>query len=77
MVLYSRRDRSTLRSQIDFAGRIQLHPGALVRLAVPAPGSPLTESLRELGLDRIRPLACLSARGLRVRLAAGAPLTGA
>ncbi len=77
VVLYSRRDRSTLRSQIDFAGRIQLHPGALVRLAVPAPGSPLTESLRELGLDRIRPLACLSARGLRVRLAAGAPLTGA
>ena len=77
VVLYSRRDRTTLRSQLDFAGRMRLHTGALVRLAVAAPGSPLTERLRELGLDRARPLACLSARGLRARIGAGAPLAGA
>jgi hypothetical protein len=55
---------------------MRLHSGALVRLAVGTPGSPPAERLRELGLDRTRPLACLSARGLRARIGAGAPLPG-
>lgn len=76
VVVYSRRDRSTLRAQLDFAGWTRLHSGAFVRLAVAAPASPLAERLRELGLDRTRPLACLSARGLRARIGAGAPLPG-
>jgi hypothetical protein len=76
VVVYSRKDRTTLRSQLDFSGRMRLHSGALVRLAVGTPGSPPAERLRELGLDRTRPLACLSARGLRARIGAGAPLPG-
>jgi len=76
VVLYSRRDRTTLRSQLDFAGCMQLHPGALVRLALRSPNSAPAERLRELGLDRTRPLLCLSGRGLRARIGAGAALPG-
>lgn len=76
VVVYSRRDRTTLRSQLDFAGRMQMHPGAFVRLALRTPNSAPAERLRELGLDRTRPLLCLSARGLRARIGAGAALPG-
>lgn len=76
VVLFSRRRHTTLRSQIDLRGRASLHSGAGVRLAVSSPGTVMAQQLRELGLDRTRPLACLSARGLRARIGAGAPLPG-
>jgi hypothetical protein len=77
VVLFSRRGRDTLRSQIDLRGRMSLHPGAAVRIAVGPGGDTLAEQLRELGLDRARlPLACLAARGLRARIGAGVVLPG-
>jgi hypothetical protein len=77
VVLFSRRERSTLRSQIDLRGRTSLHQGAGVRIAVGASGGTLAEQLRELGLDRgRRPLACVAARGLRARIGAGVTLPG-
>jgi hypothetical protein len=77
VVLFSRREHSTLRSQIDLRGRMGLHPGAGVRITVSASGDPLAEQLRELGLDRARrPLACMAARGLRARIGAAVALPG-
>jgi hypothetical protein len=77
VVLFSRRQSATLRAQIDLRGRAGLHPGIGVRLAVGAAGGALAAQLRELGLDRARPLACLTAHGLRARIGAGAALPGA
>lgn len=76
VVLYSRREHRTLRSQLDFAGRMRMHSGTFVRLAIGTPASAYAEPLRELGLDQARPLLCLSARGLRARIGAGAALPG-
>jgi hypothetical protein len=75
-VLFSRREGSTLRSRVDLRGRGSLRAGAGVRLAVSGPRSALAEQVRELGLDRSRPLLSLTARGLRARINAGAPLPG-
>lgn len=76
LVLFSRRDRTTLRSQVDLKGRIRLHPGAGLRLGLGPSGDGVAGRLRELGLDRGRPLACLTARGFQARIGAGAPLPG-
>jgi hypothetical protein len=76
VVLFSRGEHNTLRSQVDLRGRVSLHPCAGVRLTVGGPGGELAERLRELGLDRARPLACLSARGIRARIGAAVPLPG-
>lgn len=76
LVLYSRLAGKTLRSQLDLRGRSSLRAGMGMRLTVTGPRGPMAEQLCELGLDRARPPACLTARGFRARLNAGAPLPG-
>lgn len=75
-VLFSRRDRRTLRSQIDFRGLANIHAGGGLRLLVAGSGAGLTEQVRELGLDRSRPPFCVTSRGFRARINAAAALPG-
>ncbi|MBO2453421.1 hypothetical protein J4573_40455 [Actinomadura barringtoniae] len=61
-VLYTRSGRDVYRATFQVRGRIWGHPGALCKLNAGTSELPLAETLRRLGLDGARPLACLSAR---------------
>ncbi|MGW0803407.1 hypothetical protein [Nonomuraea sp. NPDC002799] len=61
LVGYTRGAGSALRSCVRTRGPAWLHPMPRLRLAVGPQSHPLAERLRELGLDGVRPLLCLSA----------------
>jgi len=61
-VLYTRSGRDVFRATFQVRGRIWGHPGALCKLNAGSSELPLAQTLRRLGLDGARPLACLSTR---------------
>lgn len=73
-VLYSDLDKTLLRTNVDTRGAYKLHPLGDLRLSVGEAGHPMTERLRQLGLDGSRPVLVLSHQHFQARLNAGVAL---
>jgi hypothetical protein len=71
LVRYSQLGTETLRTLVHAKGAARTHLASRARLIVGASSHPMTQRLRDLGLDGARPFAVMSAPAYQARLGAG------
>jgi len=73
LLLYSSLAGQRLRTKVNVRGKTRLHFGATTRLEVGASDHPMAETLRQLGLNGVRPVALTTTHGFQSRLNLGVP----
>lgn len=73
LLLYSDLAGQGLRTKVNVRGSTRAHSGSGVRLALGASSHPMAQTLRQLGLDRTKPVVVTTTLGFQSRLNLGAP----